>query len=78
MILGFAFGRAWDHRDAEKFLRGGGGATRLLLFFLRTVKLIEQKLEARFGMTESERSFFGGPRQFKRNVLCQLRPKEMP
>ena len=43
-----------------------------------TVKLIEQKLEARFGMTESERAFFGGPRQFKRNVLRQLKPKEMP
>jgi hypothetical protein len=43
-----------------------------------TVKLIERKLEARFGMTESERSFFGGSRQFKRNVLRQLKPKEMP
>jgi len=42
-----------------------------------TVKLIEQKLKLGLHMTESEERFFGGPRDFKRNVLRQLKAKEL-
>ena len=42
-----------------------------------TTKLIQVKLEAGLGMTESENKFFGGPRRFKRNVLKPLLTKEI-
>lgn len=42
-----------------------------------SVKLVQVKLDAGLGMTESEKKFFGGPRLFKRNVLKPLRAKEI-
>lgn len=42
-----------------------------------TVKLIEQKLKIGISMTESEIRFFGGPRDFKHNILRKLKPKEI-
>ena len=42
-----------------------------------TVKLLELKLLSGDVLTESEMRFFGGPRDFKRNVLKKLKPKEI-
>ena len=42
-----------------------------------TLHLIEQKLEHNLPMTESEYSFFGGPRLFKRNYLRVIKKKEV-
>lgn len=43
-----------------------------------TVKLLELKLRNGELLTESEQRFFGGPRDFKRNVLRKIKLKEMP
>jgi len=42
-----------------------------------TIKLLELKLANRGTLTESEQRFFGGPRDFKRNVLRKIKPKEL-
>lgn len=42
-----------------------------------TLHLIERRLEAGDGMTASEVRFFGGPRDFKRNVLKKIKAKEL-
>ena len=42
-----------------------------------TVSLIEQRLINGERMTDSEYTFFGGPRMFKRNVLKYLKRKEI-
>ena len=42
-----------------------------------TLTLIERKLEAGLPMTRSEMRFFGGPRDFKRNILKKIKPKEL-
>jgi len=42
-----------------------------------TVKLLELKLACGESLTESETRFFGGPRDFKRNVLRKLKAKEL-
>lgn len=42
-----------------------------------TVHLIERRLEEGDRMTMSEVRFFGGPRDFKRNVLKKLKAKEV-
>lgn len=44
---------------------------------LCTTALIEQRLLNGERMTESEYAFFGGPRQFKRNILKYLKRKEV-
>lgn len=43
-----------------------------------SVALIEQRLLHNEKMTDSEHSFFGGPRLFKRNILKVLKRKELP
>jgi len=42
-----------------------------------TLNLIERRLESGDPMTISEMRLFGGPRDFKRNVLRKIKPKEM-
>ena len=42
-----------------------------------SIHLIERRLEESLPMTISEMRFFGGPRDFKRNVLKKLKPKEI-
>lgn len=42
-----------------------------------TVKLLELKLRNGELLTESEQRFFGGPRDFKRNVLRKIKAKEI-
>ena len=42
-----------------------------------TLTLIERKLEAGLSMTRSEMRFFGGPRDFKRNILKKIKSKEL-
>ena len=42
-----------------------------------TLKLVELKLEHGDMMTESEYKFFGGPRNFKRNILKYIKRKEI-
>ena len=39
--------------------------------------LIEQKMANGLKMTKSEDKFFGGPRNFKRNVLKVIKRKEV-
>ena len=43
-----------------------------------SVKLLELKLSIGMPMTARENKFFGGPRNFKRNTLKQLKVKELP
>lgn len=42
-----------------------------------TLHLIEQKLRHNIPMTESEFRFFGGPRNFRRNILKAIKRKEI-
>ena len=42
-----------------------------------TVSLIEQRLMNGERMTDSEYTFFGGPRVFKRNILKYIKRKEI-
>ena len=42
-----------------------------------TLHLIELRLENGMPMTQSETRFFGGPRDFKRNVLKKIKAKEL-
>ena len=42
-----------------------------------TVHLIERRILAGDMMTPSEVRFFGGPRDFKRNILKKLKAKEI-
>ncbi len=42
-----------------------------------TISLIEHRLDEGFRMTKSEYAFFGGPRNFRRNVLKPLKRKQM-
>lgn len=42
-----------------------------------TLRLLELKLENGLAMTESETRFFGGPRDFKRNILKKIKAKEL-
>ena len=42
-----------------------------------TVSLIEQRLMNGERMTDSEYTFFGGPRMFRRNILKYLKRKEI-
>ena len=42
-----------------------------------TLTLIEHKLETGLPMTRSEMRFFGGPRDFKRNILKKIKAKEI-
>lgn len=42
-----------------------------------TLHLIERRLETGLPMTKSEIRFFGGPRDFKRNVLRKIKGKEI-
>ena len=44
---------------------------------LCTVHLVERKLKDGEPMSNSEYTFFGGPRAFKHNVLRYLKPKEI-
>ena len=43
-----------------------------------TLHLIEERLANGMRMTLSEVKFFGGPRDFKRNILKKLKVKELP
>ena len=42
-----------------------------------TLRLLELKIENGQPLTESETRFFGGPRDFKRNVLKKMKAKEL-
>ena len=42
-----------------------------------TLHLIELRLAHGIPMTRSEMRFFGGPRDFKRNILRKIKPKEI-
>ena len=42
-----------------------------------TLHLIERRLDAGLPMTKSEVRFFGGPRDFKRNILRKIKGKEI-
>ena len=42
-----------------------------------TVHLIELRLSRGLPLNRAEQRFFGGPRDFKRNVLKKLKPKEI-
>ena len=42
-----------------------------------TLNLIERRLDMGLPMTRSEMRFFGGPRDFKRNVLRKIKCKEI-
>ena len=42
-----------------------------------TLRLIELRLAHGMSMTQSEMRFFGGPRDFKRNVLKKIKRKEI-
>lgn len=77
-----------DHRDAEESLRVGGGLVPATFFLCEawifqladlvcTLHLIELRLENGMPMTQSETRFFGGPRDFKRNVLKKIKAKEL-
>ena len=41
------------------------------------LKLLETKLELGMPFSKSEMRFFGGPRDFKRNILKKIKPKEL-
>ena len=43
-----------------------------------TLHLVELRLAHGLPMTQSEMRFFGGPRDFKRNVLKKIKAKELP
>ena len=43
-----------------------------------TLHLIELRLSHGIQMTQSEMRFFGGPRDFKRNILKKIKAKEWP
>jgi len=45
--------------------------------FICTVKLIERRIEEGTPFNLSEKKFFGSPRDFKRNVLRKIKPKEL-
>lgn len=42
-----------------------------------TIKLTELKLDAGLPLSASEKRFFGGPRDFKRNILKKIKTKEI-
>ncbi len=42
-----------------------------------TTALIEQKFARQIDMSTSERKFFGGPRNFKRDILRRIKAKEL-
>lgn len=42
-----------------------------------TLRLIALRLDAGQGMNQAERRFFGGPRDFRRNILKKIREKEL-
>ena len=42
-----------------------------------TVKFIEEKIRSGEGMTPSEFKFFGGPKEFRHNILRYIKAKEI-
>lgn len=69
-----AFGRTMDFKQNVK-------PSRYRLFQIAdlvcTLHLIELRLAHGLPMTQSEMRFFGGPRDFKRNILKKIKVKEM-
>ena len=75
------------HNTIEASVQGkiifaeGVEPTRYKLFqvadLVCTVKLLELKLQKDEPLTESEQRFFGGPRDFKRNILKKLKTKDL-
>ena len=68
------FGDGWDFAQGVK-------PSRYRLFQLAdlvcTVALLESKLAEGLPLTKSEDTFFGGPRNFRRNILKQLKRKRI-
>ena len=69
-----AFGRTMDFKQNVKL-------SRYRLFQIAdlvcTLHLIELRLAHGLPMTQSEMRFFGGPRDFKRNILKKIKVKEI-
>jgi len=75
------------HATIESFAKGrvafaqGVDPTKYKLFqvadLVCTLRLLELKLQNGETLTESEQRFFGGPRDFKRNVLRKIKAKEL-
>ena len=63
------------------FFRQGVKPTRYRLFQIAdlvcSLHLIELRLANGLPMTPSEMRFFGGPRDFKRNILRKIKVKEL-